>query len=155
MVRAVLPTMFGILLVTACAPSDTDDNSAAGPCVHGYLEPVLSIETVTVDPSGANVVRVALSSFKVNGEPRDPEEWGGPSSTWSNPTFNITVTDGVLYCDLPCGFGLNEGVYEFVADAPNHETKSISVNAGYASFEGGCPSYSDNGTNVNFQLVES
>lgn len=136
------------LFVTACGVTEPQDE-LAGPCIHEYREPILTIESVTGDPSGASVARVALSSLKLNGQPQIAEEWV------ATPSVNVSVTAGVLYCDVPCGFGFEEGLYEFVADAADHQTTSISADAQYASFQGRCPSYNDDGTNVSFQLMEN
>lgn len=129
-----------------------EDNKVAGPCVHGYAEPVLTIRTATSQPSDEAIGRVVLRSLALNGRTVDVSTWGA-SSTWSHVFFNITVENDALYCDVPCGFGGDDGRYDFVAVAADHYPLHVSIEARYASIHGGCPSFSDDGTDVALRLT--
>lgn len=154
--------LFSLLLATGCGneastqdvgDGDRRNDNPVGPCIHGYAEPVLTIKTATSEPSEEAIGRVALRSLALNGQAIDVSKWG-TSSTWSHVFFNITVENNVLYCDVPCGFGGDDGRYDFVAEATDHQPLHVSVEARYASFLGGCPSFNDDGTDVALRLTK-
>lgn len=137
-------------LILGCGRDAPNEDGTAGPCVHGYAEPALTIQTATSRHSGAAIARLTLRSLTVNGSTISTDEWAY-SSMWSRPFFNVAVENNVLYCDVPCGFGTG-GRYAFVAEAAGHEAINVSVDARYATFRGGCPSFDDDGTDINLQL---
>lgn len=140
-----------VFALTACSDGGARDDGTAGPCVHQFDGPVLNITAASGSSSGAAIPRLALSSIKVDGQSRNAEEWDDPS----RPTKNISVQGGVLYCDVPCGFGTEQARYEFILDAPGFQSKITTVDARYQTFRGGCPSSSADGTQLQVQLVES
>lgn len=61
--------------------------------------------------------------------------------------------NGELRCDIPCGFGVLEGQYEFTVKAPGYLDHRVTTMASYRRFEGGCPSRNSGSTEITLSLV--
>ena len=113
-----------------------------GPCVHTYEEPVLNILSISGDESTA-ITQANIYSISIDGNHRDPSFLIMESSN------NVTISDTTLICTVPCGFGTASGQYQFTIVSEGYEPKSITVNADYEVFKGGCPSSNSKGTRIN------
>jgi len=119
-----------------------EEGNGVGPCVHTYDEPILNITSV-VDTVNYNHPRfVILRELKINGS----REYGAFPLMVS---YGIVVNDSIFYCNIPFGFGVEEGKYEFIIEAEGFPQKQITIeNISYSVSEGGCPSYNDGGKRV-------
>jgi hypothetical protein len=117
-------------------------DNGVGPCVHTYNEPILNITSLR-DTVNYNHPRfVILRELKINGS----KEYGAYPLTKS---YGIVENDSIFYCNIPFGFGVEEGKYEFIIEAEGFPPKQITIeNVHYSVFEGGCPSYNDGGKRV-------
>ena len=134
-------------LFLAVAALVSCDISQAGPCVHTYREPVLTIERVS-DVSGRAVAALVLDSLALNGRPVDLRF----AAVTTEPAFGVTSDGTTLTCTPPCGFGTEPGRYEFRLAAPGYTPTRVAINASYATFHGGCPSWNDDGTRSALSL---
>ena len=69
------------------------------------------------------------------------------------PAFGISLVNGELRCDTPCGFGVVEGPYEFTVKAPGYLDKRVTTMASYSRFDGGCPSSNSGSTEITVSLA--
>ena len=139
----IRPSKLGSLGLAALALSC--DWARVGPCVHTNREPVLTIQRVN-DPSGQVLPVVVLDSLTLNS--RSVELRFGIIT--SPPAFRVTSDGSALTCSTPCGFGSEPGRYEFwVRGQP---AERVTINASYATFHGGCPSWNDDGTTATVSL---
>ena len=65
---------------------------------------------------------------------------------------NLEIKDNKLICSVPCGFGTTEGLWQLYVSAAGFVEQHVSVQAGYAIFQGGCPSYNDKGTRLSITM---
>jgi hypothetical protein len=133
--------------VTACGGGGGNDtaNSAVGPCVVNYEEPILVITAASDAVSAAPVTEIALTDVKVNGVPLDLRVLGVT-------TPNVRVVGSSLQCTLPCGFATTEGAYSATLTASGYQSSSLLVSAQYQSFVGGCPAKYSGGKHVAVSL---
>ena len=135
-----------ILFVTFIILSCDEDNGFLGPCVHTYKEPILNITSLR-DTVNFNHPRfIILRELKINGL----KLYGaGPLFE----SYGIVADDSIFYCNLPFGFGVDEGNYEFIIEAEGFQPKQITIeNVSYSVFEGGCPSFNDGGKRVELTI---
>ena len=156
LVRGELMERAGFLIGTAAcllaACGNDYEDGRVGPCVVYFGEPIVTIQSVTSQPSGASIESIELSSLTIDGRPLEFQDTTGTSQPEYG--FNIRIEDGTVWCDVPCGFGNEPGTYEFLAGADGHESETISVQADYASREGpGCPVTYDDGADLEFDLT--
>ncbi|WP_111641123.1 hypothetical protein [Marinimicrobium alkaliphilum] len=149
------------LAMTALLVGCGSDDNGFGPCVHNYLEPIITLERVIGTPAGTELSQVTLSDFSLGGIPFSAQELCPDMPTgMSYPPIggiyceNATPEDDVLICDLPCQFGNSDGDYEFTLTAEHYAPKTVEVQPEYAVFEGGCPSWNDEGSRYTFELDE-
>ena len=130
-----------IVIITFCFLS-CEENNSTGPCVHTYNEPILNITSIR-DTVNFNHPRfIILRELKINGS----KQFGAYPLTAS---YSIVTNDSIFYCNIPFGFGVEEGKYEFIIEAEGFQPKQITIeNVSYSVFEGGCPSYNDGGKRV-------
>jgi len=137
--------IFSIVLVIFSLISCDDDNGI-GPCVHTYNEAILHITSVRDTLNNIPLTIVKLRNLKINGS----TQFG------ANPLFesySIVSDDSVFYCNVPFGFGVEEGKYEFIIEAAGYQPKHFTIeNVNYSIFEGGCPSFNDGGKRVDLYL---
>jgi len=117
----------------------------AGGCDHTYREPVLTLQRVN-DPTGQVLPVVILDSLTLNNRPLELR-FGIITSL---PAFGVTSDGSALTCSTPCGFGSEPGRYEFWVRGQTAER--VTINASYATFHGGCPSWNDDGTTATVSL---
>ena len=121
--------------------------NAVGACEHVFRDPILRVVEV-VGVNGTPIPSVTLVGVVVNG--RAVEDL--PRLTLA-PSVGLTFTDGLLQCQVACGFGVAEGTYEFTVGAPGFQDKRISKTARYKTFEGGCPSENSGSTDLSVVLT--
>jgi hypothetical protein len=114
-----------------------------GPCVHEYREPVLNIVSAA-SSNGTPIGHLTLTNVQVNGHAPGPGAF--------QDAVNAVLTNGKIECDVPCGFGTEEGLWQFTAEAEGYQPEEIAVETEYAVFVGGCPSYNDAGTELAIEL---
>jgi hypothetical protein len=137
------------MALAGCNTTTIDDGSAeapAGVCSHTYREPVFNISYAVNALTGESLGTIVIQSISINDRLVTDD---------NNPLIssqNIERVDGHWRCSLPCGLGNEEGRYRVVVDAPGYLPQSLTVQANYRVYEGGCPSYSDQGLHVGLAL---
>ncbi len=123
-----------------------DEDNGIGPCVHTYYESILHITSVKDTLNNTHLRFVKLRDLKINGS----TQFG------TNPIFesySIVSDDSVFYCNVPFGFGIEEGKYEFIIEAEGYQSKLITIeNVNYSIYKGGCPSYNDGGKRFDIYI---
>lgn len=137
------------MALAGCNTTTIDDGSVeapAGVCSHTYREPVFNISYAVNALTGEPVGTIVIQSISINDRLVTDD---------NNPltgSQNIVRVDGHWRCSLPCGLGNEEGRYRIVVDSPGYLPQSLTVQANYRVYEGGCPSYSDQGLHVSLAL---
>lgn len=144
MLRARLLPLLGVAL-GACGGGSAADDGRAGPCVHFFAVPVLTLVAVTNAATGAVVAQVQLNQISIDGLPLDLVSLPAVAS-------NVQPAGSGLRCTLPCGFSVTEGLHRFELSAAGFKPKGVSVQAVYPSFTGGCPSRSSGSTPLSVSL---
>jgi hypothetical protein len=144
--RTTVRTLIAVaMLPLGWAGSDPSAAQMMRPCVHTYNSGIVVVAAArSAGGAAAALPTVALGGFKVNGQPVNPSDL--------QQLHNATPSGEGLACTLPCSFGVEEGKWQFTAGAAGHAAKVVSVDARYAEFVGGCPSYNDKGTEVRLVL---
>jgi len=139
--------MIGRCLATiAAAVVVLEACDSVGACDHTYEDPVLTI--VRVEGSNAvSLTSVTISDVVVAFRPV-----GDLSSLTAPPAFGLSLVNGELRCDIPCGVGVVEGRYEFTVKAPGYRDQRVTAMASYPRFEGGCPSRNSGSTEISVLL---
>ena len=110
---------FIILIFVAFIILSCNEDNGIGPCVHTYKEPILNI-TSRRDTVNYNHPRfIILRELIINGS----KQFG------ANPlieSYSIVADDSIFYCNIPFGFGVEEGVYEFIIEAEGFQPKQIT-----------------------------
>ena len=120
----------------------------AGPCVHVYRDAVLHVSTVVDATSSAGIDSVFITGVTVEGSPlplylavlADGHETG------------VRVDGDTLRCSTPFSFGHSEGPWQVTLLARGYPLQTVTFDARYRTFRGGCPSYNDRGTTVVLRL---
>jgi len=133
-----------IVLVLAVLAGCKADGTI-GPCVHTYEDPVLHIQSVTNAQTGQSVQALEILEVLLDGQKQDPR-------VLKVVSFNVVAADSTLLCGLPCGFGTETGIYTLTITAKGCRDTTISLQAQYAVFRGGCPSSNSGGTQHSFQM---
>ena len=126
------------MLLCACG-----EEQVAGPCLHTYHGPVLTLTRATLD--GRPAERVVILSMRHDGAAVELTDTSG---------LEIGPQGGV-WCTLPCGFGEHPGQWQVTVRGPDGSRGSVDVQADYADGEGGCPSSSFDGADVAVTLSRS
>lgn len=127
-----------------------DSTGALGSCFHSYREPVMKIIGASEHNTNSNVELIEIKNINFNEQPVEFEE----SHNELAVNVEIDYQNNSLVCSLPCAFLQEEGQYEFTITANGYENKTVQMQAFYSIFEGGCPSYSDGGTELYFELTK-
>ncbi len=136
-----------VLLVVLGLFSCGEDDSV-GPCVHTYKEPVFNVESIQDTINNVSLRFVKLYSLKIDNLTQNPA-----SALFES--YSVVTDDSVFYCNIPFGFGVEEGKYEFIIEAENYEPKTFTIeNVRYSIHDGGCPSYSDGGMKLKLYVNE-
>jgi hypothetical protein len=120
----------------------------AGPCEHTYRDPVLAVTAATDANSGARIAPLCITAVRVGGQAQ-------PVGYLLATAFGARAQGDTLVCDVPCGFGTSEGRYAFTASAVGYEPRAAAVDARFARFEGGCPSFNEGSTRTSVALPRS
>jgi hypothetical protein len=146
--KAVL--LLGCLSLVGCSGGGGgDDSNHVGPCVHEFRDPVLNITSANSAADDARIGILVISNVTFNSSAVDlPMLFQEGTLQLTNLEFK----DNKLICSVPCGFGTTEGLWQFDVSAAGFVEQHVSVQAGYAIFQGGCPSYNDNGTRLKITM---
>lgn len=137
-----------LVIALATAPLAGCDGLGAGPCVHVFEDPVIRIADVQ-SAAGDAIDRVEFSEFRVRGTSVDADALA------DDPAYGVQVTsEGTLLCDVPCGFAVDEGAYEFRVEADGYQSRALDVEARFQDFSGGCPSSNSGSTEISVQLLD-
>jgi hypothetical protein len=118
------------------------ENNLVGPCVHEYKEPILNVTAVYDSINNTSVSFVTIKQLKINGHLQN-------TALILSNSYSVVANDSVYYCNVPFGFGTEEGTYEFIIEANGQFQKNIKIeNVSYSIFKGGCPSYNDGGKRI-------
>lgn len=128
------------------------EDNQIGPCVHTYEDPVLHIKSVKNKNTGTDILEIQIHSLQKDGIPIKVDSTSSAYLIQASKGYNVTIRDSNLVCGIPCGFGFDEGSYQFVVSADGFRDTIIAVNAKYAVFKGGCPSSNSGGSQINIQL---
>jgi len=144
-------TFFVATLVVAVAlpacGGGGEEEPIFGPCVVISNDPVITIAAATTSASAASSVpTLFLGQLTYNGLQLEPSLMTSP------PASNVRSVGAALECTVPCGFGSSPGSYSFSASAPGMAASSVSVNASYARFKGGCPAFYSGGASISLRL---
>lgn len=116
-----------------------------GPCVHTYRDPVLAVTAASDGATGARIAPLFVTGVTV----RDRSQ---PVSYLLAVSFGARAQGDTIVCGVPCGFGTSEGPYSFVVSATGYAPRQVSVDARFARFDGGCPSFNEGSTEVSLSL---
>lgn len=117
-----------------------------GPCYHEFLSPVAEKNSVTDGVTGEELDSFSISEITVD----DVKE--SLSLFVNEPSYGVKLVNGILICEVPCGFGTFEGDYAVVVSADGYSSKTITFEAFYEVIKLGCPSYNDGATIVDITL---
>jgi hypothetical protein len=112
-----------------------------------FNDPLFHITRATDSTTGAAIPKVILSNMTYVGTPVEISQFG---LTYP-PAFGVTVEGSTLVCNVPCGFGTEEGRYTFSVSAPNYKTSSVAQEGRFQS-HGGCPLTYSGSTDMQFTL---
>lgn len=135
-----------VLLAAACGGGGAGGAGPVGPCLHEYRSAVLEIVAAHVTGSETPVTRLVLRDVERNGAALPVH------GLVLGPAHGLAVAGDALTCDVPCGFGTDDGTWTFTAEGAGLPARSMEVHARYAEHGGGCPSYDDGGTHVTIVL---
>lgn len=117
-----------------------------GACEHVFRDPVLAVRLDVVGPLRPGAF--ALTDFQINGRSRPP------APHWTQaPAYRAQIRGDTLFCEGACGFGFEEGAYDFTAGAVGFDQRPVRVDARYQDGDGGCPSSSEGSTQITVTLV--
>ncbi len=134
-----------LLLLSGIVRPGCKPNENVGPCSHTYEDPVLHIQSVINAQTGRSVQALNILQVFRNGQQET-------SLSLLSVSYNVTMIDSTLLCGLPCGFGTQAGTYSLAVAAKGCRDTTITFEANYAVFRGGCPSSNSGGTKVSFQM---
>ena len=118
---------------------------APGPCEHRFEDPLINLEIRVAGPLHPSTF--ALTEFRLADRSVPPlSHWAG------SPGYRVAIRGDTLFCDASCGFGTEEGRYEFRIGAEGFTDQAVAVTAAYAEFDGGCPSANRGGRTVAVTL---
>jgi len=138
--------MLGIAALAAWAGCENDET--VGPCYHLYKEPLINVTAATSSANGDAIPTVALTGFERDGTPIT-------TADLIIGSYFVEPRGDTLLCHLPCGFGRIAGDYSFVAGAAGFQDKTLTLQAQYQIFQGGCPSFNDGGMDIVIELTPS
>lgn len=119
---------------------------SVGACDHTFEDPVLTI--VRVEGSSMLLNSVTISDVVLGLQPV-----GNLGSLTTPPALGVSLVNGELRCDVPCGFGIQEGRYEFTVKASGFLDHRVTAMASYSQVEGGCPSRNSGSTDLTLTLT--
>jgi hypothetical protein len=139
--------VFSFIFISSCK-ENIDDGGLVGPCIHEYKEAIFHIEVVRDSASNTPITFAKLEGLKINGR-------NHTGSFFGEMNYGIVYTDSTYYCNFPCGFGNESGLYEFKILADGYKNKVVRYeNVDYSIYKGGCPSYNDGGKRVSIVMYK-
>ena len=107
-----------------------------GPCIHTLEDPLLVVSSARDIETGVaidslNIVRIRIDDVAIT----DPDYLIA-----GTPSFNVMPIDAGIRCRVACGFAGSEGRYDFDVEAEGYQSRTMTVEARYETFRGGCPS---------------
>jgi hypothetical protein len=123
-----------------------DQNTAGGPCVVLYAEPILALTSATDSATGSAISAVELSDVTVAGRQLDLQ-FGLSGAK------NVSVAGESIICRLPCALGTSDGEYRFNVKAAGYRNQAQNILAAYSQFGGGCPASYSGATAVALRLT--
>ena len=149
-VRVLIAVSVTAGVLCACGSDSENEEPLAGPCVVNHREPVVNLDAAYGRQSGAVIGDLEITGLAVNDQTFNELELELLATAGSN----ISASGDSLFCTLPCQFGNEEGNWTFTATADGYLPTEQSLEASYGVFEGGCPSYYDEGSHFELQLNE-
>jgi hypothetical protein len=138
------PFKYLIIIVIFCFHS-CDYQNGFGPCIHTYEEPILHITAIRDTVNNVNI-RFVLRELKIN----NSMQYGAYHMI---PSYSMVSDDSIFYCNVPFGFGVENGKYQFIIEAEGYQPKHFTIESvDYSVFKGGCPSYNDGGKRITLYL---
>ena len=119
-------------------------------CGAGYSiqNPALELTGVTDSHTGAAISRVVLSNIRFGGSAvTDLRSLVPPALA-----HGVTIAGDTLVCDVPCGFGLSSGAYQFTATAAGYQAATKEFTGGQTFDSGDCPTSTTGSTRIRFTL---
>ena len=140
-------TLFALCIAGSVISCEQNESGIAGPCVHNYEDPILTIKSIEDAESGEQIPRITINEVFIDSVRKDV------SSLVRESSQNVTLQDSSILCDVPCGFGTETGRYEFTVHASGYEdTTMTKENIRYENFDGGCPSSNSGSTIISFTM---
>lgn len=152
--QGLLSMGFIVVLITPLGCGG--DGGGQGPCEVSYGEPIVQITGVTDSASGEPVDEIELWDVineRDSGSTGTPEMYEPENIFYVEGISEVEGEDGRFLCEIPCGFGNQDGVISFQFEAPGYQASSHSVEATYSGSEGsGCPVTYTDGTKTTLEL---
>lgn len=130
-----------------------EPGETAGPCVHNYYESVMNIDRVIANPANTEIGGVSLNEVVHDDVEVQLEAWCDGQA--DGLCYGLSFENEAPVCSLPCGFGTEEGEWRIELSAEGYQPATVTLDASYGEHEGGCPSYSDDGSHFELELNES
>lgn len=138
-----------LMLIVSCSEDNKDEEgSLSGPCVHTYSDALITIVSVKEVSTGYQLSGVNISGVIQYGRAVNFNE----VSLENDLNFTVDSDGSGGYCTMPCSFLDGEGEITFVVSANGYLDKKVDLVGVYQLFEGGCPSYSSGGMELNLEL---
>ncbi len=110
----------------------------AGPCYHEFRDPLFALRNARDSVNGRAIARVGVTDITIGGRSVDLAYL-----VHSPPTSRVTLRSDTLWCDVPCGFGNEEGLWTLTVSSAGYRAQAMRIEARYRNFDGGCPSSND------------
>ncbi len=121
-------------------------DSKEGPCLHENREALFHVQSARDDQTGTTITPIVFNLILLEGVPVS-----GVMLT-TELSSNVEFVQRRLICNVPCSFGEVPGFYQFWVGAEGYAYKAHELSAAYAIFEDGCPSFSEGGVRLDFEL---
>ena len=148
--RSPRPFVAAAALLVGAACGGAEDT--AGPCYVGYEEPLFTVASAVDARTGAPLRQVVLRSYSFDGDPTLGPDY--LTEFLGLTPRNVTASGGTLLCDIACAFGAAEGRYALTFGAPGYRDTTLTLDARYARFTGGCPAMRSGGVVLRLELSE-
>jgi hypothetical protein len=136
-----------VALAVLLAWIDMTSSGCAGPCRHSFRDSVVHVVGVIDSLSGAPIDSVFITRVTVDSALVDLQ-----TLTWG-PGRGFAFDGDTIRCAVPVWLGTRQGLWELQLLARGYATQTVTFEARYRVFHGGCPSYNDDGTNVVLRLA--
>ncbi len=134
--------LLAIPLLLASLACDSKDD----PCLHENREALFHVQSAQDDQTGAAITPIVFGIILLEGVPVSGVMLVTELSS------NVEFVQGQLLCSPPCSFGEEPGFYQFWVGAEGYASEVLELTAAYEIFEDDCPSFSDGGVRLDFEL---